>query len=73
MVRFFHPLLTLIASATRQELVAQVPYLNAETEILRSKPPRRVHVTRAERTRLVEARVARRGDHRLTFAELDAR
>jgi putative transposase len=53
MVRFFHPLLKLIASATHQELLAQVQYLKAENEILRSRLPRRVIVTRAERARLV--------------------
>lgn len=49
MVRFFHPLLTLLASSTHQELVAQIQYLKAENEILRSRLPRRVIATRAER------------------------
>lgn len=53
MLRFFHPLLKLLASATHQELLAQVQYLKTENEVLRSRLPRRVIVTRAERARLV--------------------
>lgn len=46
-------MLKLIASATHQELLAQVQYLKAENEVLRSRLPKRVIVTRAERARLV--------------------
>lgn len=53
MVRFFHPLLRLVASATHRELLAQVQYLKTENEILRRRLPKRVIVTRAERARLV--------------------
>jgi len=53
MVRFFHPLLTLLASSTRQELVAQIQYLKAENEILRNRLPKRVIATQVERARLV--------------------
>jgi putative transposase len=53
MVRFFHPLLKLLASATHQELLAQVQYLKAENEVLRGRLPKRVIATRAERARLV--------------------
>lgn len=37
MVNIVRPLLTLLASLTRQELAQQVRYLKAENEILRSK------------------------------------
>ena len=40
--------------ATHSELAAQVQYLKIENEILRSKLPKRVTVTPAERTRLVK-------------------
>ncbi|HEX9707981.1 MAG TPA: hypothetical protein VGA24_10125, partial [Steroidobacteraceae bacterium] len=54
MARFFHPLLMILASATHRELVAQIQYLKAENEILRSKLPTRVVVTERERLRLVK-------------------
>ncbi len=54
MARFFHPLLRVLASATHRELAAQVSYLKAENEILRSKLPKRVTVTDAEKARLVK-------------------
>jgi len=36
MSRIFHPLMYLLACATRQELARQVQYLKVENEILRS-------------------------------------
>ncbi len=54
MARFFHPLLLLLANATHKELVAQIQYLKAENQILRSKLPKRVTVTAPERARLVK-------------------
>jgi putative transposase len=51
--RFCHPLLHLIARATHDELARQVHYLKVENEILRSRLPRRITVTPAERMRLL--------------------
>jgi len=55
MSRIFHPLLYMLASATRQELARQVNYLKTENQILRSKLPKRVPVTSTERRQLVKA------------------
>lgn len=54
MKRFLHPLLLLLARATEKELVLYVEYLKAENRILRSKLPKRINVTPAERARLVK-------------------
>lgn len=51
--RFFHPLLTLLASVTRSHLAKQIQYLKAENEILRSKLPKRITVTPKERQKLL--------------------
>ena len=40
MGRILHPLLALLASATRQELARQVAYLKEENRILRAGLPR---------------------------------
>jgi|GEM_PF-2119663 len=53
MAAIVHPLLTLLASLTRQELAQQVTYLKAENAILRSKPPERITLHNQERCRLV--------------------
>ena len=53
MKKLIHPLLMLIAQATEKELVLYIEYLKAENRILRSKLPKRVTVTPAERARLV--------------------
>lgn len=58
MRRIFHPLFTLLASATRQELARQVAYLKEENRILRARLPERVVATPQERKRLI--RVGRR-------------
>jgi hypothetical protein len=50
----FHPLLVMIAKATSTELQQYIDYLKAENQILRSKLPRRVDVTPAEREKLVK-------------------
>lgn len=42
MGRIFHPLLALLASATRQELARQVAYLKEENRILRARLPERI-------------------------------
>lgn len=54
MARLFHPLLKVLAYASHRELATQIQYLKAENEILRSKLPKQVHVTPAERARLVK-------------------
>ncbi|TWU54889.1 Integrase core domain protein [Rubripirellula tenax] len=54
MVNIVHPLLTLLASLTRQELAQQIRYLKAENEILRSKLPSRVTLDNRERNTLLK-------------------
>ncbi|MCM2374673.1 integrase core domain-containing protein [Aporhodopirellula aestuarii] len=54
MANIVHPLLTLLASLTRQELAQQIRYLKAENEILRSKLPGRVTLDNRERNTLVK-------------------
>jgi len=54
MKKLIHPLLMLIAQATEKELVLYIEYLKAENRILRSKLPKRICVTPAERSRLVK-------------------
>ena len=53
MAAIIHPLLTLLASLTRQELAQQVTYLKAENQILRSKLSKRIELSNQERRRLV--------------------
>lgn len=53
MAAIVHPLLTLLASLTRQELAQQVTYLKAENAILRSKLPERITLSIQERRRPV--------------------
>jgi len=54
MAAIVHPLLTLLASLTRQELARQVTYLKAENRILRSKLPVRISLSNQERQTLVK-------------------
>jgi putative transposase len=54
MTRFLHPLLLLLVRATESELVRMIEYLKAENRILRSKLPKRIKVTQAERAGLVK-------------------
>ncbi len=54
MINIVHPLLTLLASLTRQELAQQIRFLKAENEILRSKLPGRVTLENRERRMLVK-------------------
>jgi putative transposase len=53
MAAIIHPLLTLLASLSRQQLVQRVTYLQAENQILRSKLPDRITLDNRERRRLV--------------------
>ena len=54
MASIIHPLLTLLASLTRQELARQVAYLKAENQLLRSKLPKRIPLTNQERRSLIK-------------------
>jgi putative transposase len=47
-------LLFLLANATDRELARQLQFLKVENEILRSKLPKRIHVSPAERNRLLK-------------------
>ncbi|MBB3206220.1 putative transposase [Rhodopirellula rubra] len=53
MAKFIHPLLTLLASLTRQELAQQIRFLKAENQILRAKLPDRIALDNRERLILV--------------------
>lgn len=44
----------ILANATHRELAAHIQYLKVENEILRSKLPKRITVTPAERARLLK-------------------
>jgi len=55
MSRILHPLLALLASATRQELARQVAYLKEENRILRARLPTRLVATPQEQRRLMKA------------------
>jgi len=54
LARFFHPLIAMLTSMTRNELARQVQYLKAEKKILRSKLPGVIPVTLSERKLLVK-------------------
>ena len=54
MKRIVHPLLLLIARATEKDLVLYIEYLKTENRILRSKLPKRIDVTPAERATLIK-------------------
>jgi len=49
-----HPLLLLLARATEKEAPQYIEYLKAENRILRSKLPKRVEVTSAEKATLIK-------------------
>ena len=53
MAKLFHPLLTLIASATDRELAKDVQFLKEENKILRSRLGTEVHTRPDERQRLL--------------------
>ena len=55
MSKIFHPLMYLLACATRQKLARQVQFLKTENEIHRARLPKRITTTPAERKRLVKA------------------
>ncbi len=53
MSHLLHPLFSLLASITRQELARQVAYLKEENKILRSRLPERLVATPQEKQRLL--------------------
>ena len=55
MTRILHPLLSLLASVTRQELARQVAYLKTENRLLRARLPGRIVTTEKERLTLLRA------------------
>jgi putative transposase len=55
MTRILHPLLALLASATRQDLARQVAYLKEENRVLRERLPKRLVATDPEKRRLLRA------------------
>lgn len=54
MPRLIHPLLMLVAQATEKDLVLYIEYLKTENRILRSKLPKRIQATPAERAKLIK-------------------
>ncbi|MDZ4782053.1 MAG: integrase core domain-containing protein [Planctomycetia bacterium] len=52
--RFFQPLLLLLAQATDKQLASYLQYLKTENRILRSRLPKRITVTPAERKGLLK-------------------
>jgi putative transposase len=55
MAPIIHPLLTLLASLSRQELARQVTYRKAEDQILSFKLPKRIELSNQERHRLLKS------------------
>ena len=49
--KIFHPLLSLIASATNNELARNVEFLKEENKILRARVPGQIHTKPDERSR----------------------
>ncbi len=54
-IRILHPLFSLLASVTRQELARQVAYLKAENDVLRARLPKHIVTSTKERQRLLRA------------------
>ena len=59
MSRIFHPILYLLACATKQELGRQLQFLKAENEILRNRLPKVIRVTLDERRQVISLRKGR--------------
>ena len=55
MSKIFHPLMYLLACATRQELARQVQFLKTENEILRARLPKKIVATPETRSVLAAA------------------
>lgn len=54
-IPILHPLFSLMASLTRQELARQIAYLKAENQILRARLPKQIVTTAKERRILLRA------------------
>jgi len=54
MTKMLHSFFLVLAQATHDELIRQIQYLKVENEILRSKLPKKITVTPAERRRLLK-------------------
>ena len=54
MIKFFHPLLTLIATASDNQLAKYVLYLKKENQILRDRIPEEIHTRPHERAQLLK-------------------
>ena len=54
MSKLFHPLLTLIATATDRQLAHHLEYFKDENRILRARIPKQIHTTPKERARLLK-------------------
>lgn len=54
-IRILHPLFSLLASMTRQELARQIAYLKAENQLLRDRLPKHLITTEKERRTLIRA------------------
>ncbi len=52
--RFLHPLFSLLAPVTQQDLARQVAYLKEENRLLRARLPERIMTTERERQRLIK-------------------
>ncbi len=55
MSRIFHPLLYVLVSATKQELIRRIYYLKSENQALRNRLPKTIRTTPEERRQLVKA------------------
>jgi len=55
MSRIFHPLLYILVTATKQELIRRIHYLKSENHVLRNRLPKTIRTTPQERRQLVKA------------------
>jgi putative transposase len=55
MSRIFHPLLYVLVSASKQELIRRIAYLKSENQVLRNRLPKMIRTTPKERRQLVKA------------------
>ena len=67
MSRIFHPLLYILVSASKQELIREVHYLKTENQRLRNRLPKTIRTTPEERRQLVQAA---QGISKVTLREL---
>ena len=52
--KIFHPLLSMIASASDSEMARYIEFLKEENKILRARVPGQIHTKPDERSRLVK-------------------